>query len=32
MTVPFLNLDIETTNRCNADCYFCPATRPPTRA
>src|SRR5262245_2923234 len=22
--LPFLNLDIEPTNRCNAHCYFCP--------
>jgi MoaA/NifB/PqqE/SkfB family radical SAM enzyme len=24
MQLPFLNLDIEPTNRCNAHCYFCP--------
>jgi MoaA/NifB/PqqE/SkfB family radical SAM enzyme len=23
MQLPFLNLDIEPTNRCNAHCYFC---------
>jgi MoaA/NifB/PqqE/SkfB family radical SAM enzyme len=29
MQVPFLNLDIEPTNRCNANCYFCPRDQTP---
>jgi MoaA/NifB/PqqE/SkfB family radical SAM enzyme len=27
--LPFLNLDIEPTNRCNAHCYFCPRDQTP---
>jgi MoaA/NifB/PqqE/SkfB family radical SAM enzyme len=26
---PFVNVDIEPTNRCNADCYFCPRDQTP---
>ncbi len=29
MPLQFFNLDIETTNRCNADCYFCPRDQTP---
>jgi MoaA/NifB/PqqE/SkfB family radical SAM enzyme len=29
MSVQFFNLDIETTNRCNAHCYFCPRDQTP---
>ena len=29
MQLPFLNLDIEPTNRCNAHCYFCPRDQTP---
>ena len=29
MQLPFLNLDIEPTNRCNANCYFCPRDQTP---
>ena len=29
MAVQFFNLDIETTNRCNAHCYFCPRDQTP---
>jgi MoaA/NifB/PqqE/SkfB family radical SAM enzyme len=29
MTMPFFNLDIEPTNRCNAHCYFCPRDQTP---
>ena len=29
MGVEFFNLDIETTNRCNAHCYFCPRDQTP---
>jgi MoaA/NifB/PqqE/SkfB family radical SAM enzyme len=29
MPVQFFNLDIETTNRCNAHCYFCPRDQTP---
>jgi MoaA/NifB/PqqE/SkfB family radical SAM enzyme len=29
MHLPFLNLDIEPTNRCNAHCYFCPRDQTP---
>ena len=29
MPVPFFNLDIEPTNRCNAHCYFCPRDQTP---
>ena len=31
LPLPFLNLDIEPTNRCNAHCYFCPVIRRRTR-
>ena len=29
MIPPIINLDIELTNRCNADCYFCPRDQTP---
>ncbi len=29
LQLPFLNLDIEPTNRCNAHCYFCPRDQTP---
>ena len=29
MQIPFVNLDIEPTNRCNAHCYFCPRDQTP---
>lgn len=29
MIPPTINLDIELTNRCNADCYFCPRDQTP---
>ena len=29
MKVSFFNLDIEPTNRCNANCYFCPRDQTP---
>jgi len=29
LELPFLNLDIEPTNRCNAHCYFCPRDQTP---
>jgi MoaA/NifB/PqqE/SkfB family radical SAM enzyme len=29
MQSPFVNLDIEPTNRCNAHCYFCPRDQTP---
>ena len=29
MAIQFFNLDIEPTNRCNADCYFCPRDQTP---
>src|SRR5690606_8892224 len=29
MDLPFFNLDIEPTNRCNAKCYFCPRDQTP---
>ncbi len=29
MHIPFINVDIEPTNRCNAHCYFCPRDQTP---
>jgi MoaA/NifB/PqqE/SkfB family radical SAM enzyme len=29
MRLPFINCDIEPTNRCNASCYFCPRDQTP---